>query len=43
MPIIIFVRILYISGAAATVSLGVADATLTAATNEGVCRYVGAV
>ena len=41
MPIIIFVRILYISGAAATVSLGVADATLTAATNEGVCRYVG--
>jgi len=41
MPIIIFVRILYISGAAATVSLGVADATLTAATNEGGCRYVG--
>jgi hypothetical protein len=34
------VRILYISGAAATVCLGVADATLTAATNEGVCRYV---
>ncbi len=41
MPIIIFVRILYISGAAATESLGVADATLTAATIEGGCRYVG--